>query len=304
MIEVLCIGHACVDMNIHVPSFPQEDSKLEIHRLLESGGGPAANAAYLLSSWGVPTAFAGLVGDDARGRQVMDEFLHVGTDLSLLEVRQGYETPFSVILVNEQNGSRTIINRKKGIEFMDGRAMAKAEFNPRVILMDGHEPAASHMAMALFPEAKTVLDAGSLREKTRLLAGQVDYLVSSERFALAATGMICLLSNTEQAQCLAELRKIARGQIVVTMGERGLIYDDHGENAYMPAFPVPVADTTAAGDIFHGAFVYGLLRDLEFEEILRLACATAALSVQSEGGRQSIPALKDVLAFVKKENAP
>lgn len=303
MIEVLCIGHACMDMNVHVPAFPQENSKLEIHRLLESGGGPAANAAYLLSSWGVPTAFAGLVGDDARGRQVMDEFMQVGTDLSLLEARKDYETPFSVILVNEENGSRTIINRKQGQAFMAVRNMDHAGFAPRVILMDGHEPSACQTALTLFPNAKTVLDAGSLREGTRLLAGQVDYLVCSERFALSATGLPSLESEAEQERCVNALRKIARGQIVVTMGDRGLIYDDHGKTVRTRAFQVPAVDTTAAGDIFHGAFAYGLLQGFEWHKILRLASAAAALSVQKEGGRSSIPTLADVLAFSDQETA-
>src|SRR5215471_5810391 len=110
--EVLCIGQATVDVITFVESFPAENSKCEIRDLIESGGGPAANVAYLLSSWGVCCAFAGVVGDDRFGYQIQQEFSSVGTDLSLLETRPGYKTPLSVIVVNEQNGSRTIINRK------------------------------------------------------------------------------------------------------------------------------------------------------------------------------------------------
>ncbi len=301
MIDVLCVGHACVDMNVHVPVFPHENSKLEIHRYFESGGGPAANAAFLLSTWGVPTAFAGLVGNDARGRQVIDEFEQVGTDLSLLEVRRGYETPFSIVIVHEKNGSRTIINRKQGQAFMDPAPILKSDIHPRVILFDGHEPQASLAALDRYPDAKTVLDAGSLREGTRLLASRMDYLVSSERFALSATGMTRIQDEDEQDRCLAELRKIASGQIVVTLGDRGLVYDQQGSAVRMPAFPVPTVDTTAAGDIFHGAFVYGVLQGFELDRTLRFASAAAALSVQSEGGRQSIPTLEDVQLLLDGE---
>ena len=111
-IEVLCIGHAAVDLSVQLDSFPLENSKCEIRDILTAGGGPAANAAYLLSKWGIRCAFAGLVGKDSHGQQVREELEAVGTDVSLLEQRPGYVTPFSIILVNKQNGSRTIANRK------------------------------------------------------------------------------------------------------------------------------------------------------------------------------------------------
>lgn len=304
MIDVLCIGHACVDMNVLVPFFPHENGKQEITRLQESGGGPAANAAYLLSAWGVPTAFAGLVGDDDRGKRVAGEFGQVGTDVSLLERRSHYETPFSIVIVNEQNGSRTIINRKHERSFLSADWIDQTSLSPRVILFDGHEPEASLKAIERFPDAHTVLDAGSLREGTRLLAGRVDYLVSSERFALAVTGLTDLREEAAQDQCLAGLRKIAPGKIVVTMGERGLIFDNHGQTGRMPAYKVPVIDSTAAGDIFHGTFVYGLLNSMPLIDTLKLASATAALSVSREGGRPSIPTRDEVTDFLERESLP
>src|SRR5580698_6735060 len=108
-IDVLCIGHAAYDVSMFVDEFPLENSKRETHTLLEAGGGPAANAAYLLSLWGSSCAFAGLVGDDDYGRRIRKEFEAAGTDVSLLELRSGYQTPLSFILVNRQNGSRTIV---------------------------------------------------------------------------------------------------------------------------------------------------------------------------------------------------
>ena len=51
-------------------------------------------------------------------------------------------------------------------------------------------------------------------------------------------------------------------------------------------------DTTGAGDVFHGGFIYGLLQNWEVEEILRFANAVAALKCQDLGGRKGIPYLK------------
>ncbi len=54
--DALCIGHAAWDISAYVAQYPAENSKCEISALLECGGGPAANAACLLSSWGASPA--------------------------------------------------------------------------------------------------------------------------------------------------------------------------------------------------------------------------------------------------------
>ena len=59
--NVLCIGHATYDVVIPVSDYPIENTKNRVDECLYCGGGPAANAAYLLSKWGVNTYFCGVV---------------------------------------------------------------------------------------------------------------------------------------------------------------------------------------------------------------------------------------------------
>ncbi len=296
-VEVLCVGHATWDLAMQMDGFPAENSKVQTEALVESGGGPAANAAWLLGRWGVPVAMAGVVGQDDYGQRILEEFQAAGVDCRLLEARPGFSTPVSFILANRANGSRTVINRK-----MPGApwALAAAELvpcAPRILLFDGHEMSASLAAMAAFPTALKVLDAGSLREGTRTLASQVDYLVCSERFATQILGGEIGRANWKtEVACLRERNgKTA----VITLGERGLVFDDGHHQGWLEALPVRAVDTTAAGDLFHGAFVYGLLQGWELDEVLRLANTAAGLSVQRPGGRPSAPALVEVLDYLK-----
>ncbi len=294
--DVLCVGHAAWDINLFLDGYPPENSKCEIRTMLECGGGPAANAAYLLSRWGVSCGLAAAIGEDDYGRRVIEEFKAVGTDVSLLDQSPEHPTPVSAILVNERNGTRTIVNRKAIRPPMSLRLSAQvAEHTaPRVLLFDGHEMEASLQAMELFPGAQTILDAGSLRDGTRELATRVRYLVSSERFARQLSGVPDLESPEHQARAIAALHACNGNPVVITRGERGMLYGTGDAVEQLPAFPVEAVDTTAAGDIFHGAFAYGVLMGLSDHETLRLAAATAALSVTVRGGRTSIPALAQV----------
>ena len=303
---VLAIGTAAYDLFFPLSGWLEENHKYEIAASQESGGGPAANAAYLLSLWGEPAALACVLGDDLYGRHVLEEFRQAGTDLSLTEVRAGASTPLSVILVNAANGSRTLVNRLPPAEplcFGPAALTALARLAPDVLLFDGHQPEASLQAMAMFPRARTILDAGSRRRGTELLAPRVEFLVPSERFARTMTGEDDLDSPEGGRRCLEALSRLNGREVVVTLGERGVLYLEGGRLRRLPAFPVRAVDTTGAGDIFHGAFAYGVLQDWALSRRVRFAAMAAALSVTRPGGRASIPALAEVRAAISAKEA-
>lgn len=187
-------------------------------------------------------------------------------------------------------------NRKVRRPALNLPAAQLAGFSPRVLLFDGHEPGASRSVQAAFPQATSILDAGSLRPGIEPLAASVDYLAASERFALQVTGLVDLAGGARRKECLERLRALAKpgATIVVTLGERGLIYDAGGTCRHLPACRVRTVDTTGAGDVFHGAFAYGVLQGLPVDRIVKLASLASALSVQERGSRRSIPSLDAV----------
>jgi len=299
--DVLCVGHAAWDISVFISGFPAENSKRETRTMIECGGGPAANAAYLLSRWSVDCALAAAVGDDSYGERFVLEHAQGGTDLTLLRRSAGTPTPLSIILVNEQNGSRTIVNRKPHGTGEPLRLFGEAGTTasiwprpPRVLLFDGHELEASLDAARMFPEALTILDAGSLRPGTRHLAGRVDYLVCSERFACEFSGVPDLNTPERQTAAVRALYRCNRHPVVITCGGRGVLYGTDERVDHLTPPPVKVRDTTGAGDIFHGAFAYGILQQLDWPDLLWLATVAGALSVAERGARTSIPSLREV----------
>jgi len=298
--DVLCVGHAAWDINAFVEEYPAENSKCETRTLLECGGGPAANAAGRRSRWNVPCALAATVGCDVYADRIVDEFVRAGVDVSLIHRSPVDPTPVSMIIVNERTATRTIVNRKAADAASPVRIMERPAWpeTPKVLLFDGHELEASLDAMASYPEAVTILDAGSARPGAVELARRVDYLVASERFTKQVSGVPDLDAEPHRTTAVRKLYEHNGHPVVVTLGERGLLWGTGGHFRHMPAFGVDSIDTTAAGDIFHGAFVYGILKGMPLETTLRLAAATAALSTMLRGGRTSIPPLAKVQEFL------
>ena len=111
--KVLCIGHASYDITCPVNEYPIENVKHRLNEVYEAGGGPAANAAYLLGKWGIETYFAGAVGADDYGKKITKELESANVNTSYLETNYEKSTSISLILVNKQNGSRTAFNVSK-----------------------------------------------------------------------------------------------------------------------------------------------------------------------------------------------
>jgi sugar/nucleoside kinase (ribokinase family) len=300
--DVLCVGHAAWDISAFVAEYPAENSKCEIGTLLECGGGPAANAACLLASWGVSCALAATLGSDAYAARVGDELSRAGVDVSLVHHSPVDPTPVSIILVNQRSASRTIVNRKASVAAAPCHIAQRPEWtqSPKVLLFDGHELEASLEAMAFFPDARTILDAGSARPAAVELARRVDYLVASERFARQLSGVADLGSHPQQAAAMRTLYAHNGHPVVITCGERGLLYGTGDAFHLLPAFTANSIDTTAAGDIFHGAFAYGVSKELTMDETLRLSAAAAAVSTEVRGGRTSIPSRARVEEFLAR----
>jgi sulfofructose kinase len=85
----------------------------------------------------------------------------------------------------------------------------------------------------------------------------------------------------------------------VTSGDRGSTLLHRGEFVHVPGFAVDVVDTTGAGDVFHGAFLYGLLQGWEAKHILVFANAVSALKCTRLGGRAGIPRVEEALDFLR-----
>ena len=298
--KILCIGQSAYDITIPLSEPIVENQKYRIEQKLECGGGPAFNASCLCGMWGAGVCLISRIGTDDYGGKLRKIAEENRVDLSFLIPDDEIETPHSYIFSNGANGSRTLFNfpgRKKETEY----ELPEAEVD--VILRDGHEPDISLDAIRKYPQAVSLVDAGTCRNTTLRVAKEVDYLVCSEDFARQYTGKTIDLDAWESCERIfREIEEINGKYAVVTLGEKGLLYRDGGDIKKLPAYPVEAVDKTGAGDIFHGAFAYGLWEKMSILDILRLSSMASSLSVRRQGSQTSIPALENVTKALSDVN--
>ena len=135
------------------------------------------------------------------------------------------------------------------------------------------------------------------------LCKYIKYIVCSKGFAETVTGLKFDFSNPSSLVAVYNKLqdKYPNSNIVITLEENGCLYTSGNEIKIMPGLKIQAVDTTGAGDIFHGAFTYGIANNFDMEKIITLSNIAAGLSVTKIGARLSVPNLSEVLDYYSKK---
>lgn len=293
--KIVCIGQSTLDISMPLDQPIIENLKFRVYDKLESAGGPATTASILLGKWGEDVSLISRLGKDIYAMHIkasLEDALVKHHPIPCLD----FETSLSVILINKINGNRTIFNCPSKIEASD----YEVEGHYDILLTDGHEPQIAHRFLNENPDIISVLDAGGFRQPTVELAKQVTWVVSSQDFAENYAQLKVDIHDQNNWIDLFTKCHELNLQFIVTLGDLGCLYEEGGIVKHCPAFPEKAVDTNGAGDIFHGAFVYGLAHHYALRDALELASMASSISVARRGGSLSIPEFNEVIQALKK----
>jgi sugar/nucleoside kinase (ribokinase family) len=111
----------------------------------------------------------------------------------------------------------------------------------------------------------------------------VDYMIASSNFPLEWTG------RNDPLEALQDIQREYRMPVAaMTLGAHGALALERGEFVYSPGLVVNCVDTTGAGDVFHGAFCYAVVKAMPLPEALEFSNAMAALNCTELGARGGI----------------
>jgi sulfofructose kinase len=298
-IQVIGLGQACVDYLGTLNAFPHEDEKAEITDLHIQCGGPASTALVTLSRLGVSTAFLGSISDDPFGVKILNNLKNEKIVVSSLKITSGYTSQFAFIAITKETGKRTIFWHRGTVPPLLKRDVDIRQFpKARILHTDGLMVEASIEAarQAQSLGMTVVMDAGTMRDGSKELSKFVNILIASETFASPLVGQ-----DATHDIALHALRELGPDQVVITLGASGSIgLDSQGVIVRQKAFPVSAVDTTGAGDVYHGGYLFGLLQGLDMCECMRFASATAALKCTRVGAQNGIPNLKNINRLLKR----
>lgn len=294
-IDFLAIGENSLDRVCVCPSFPVADSKQALHEYIELPGGQAATAAVTCARLGFRSAYLGVRGDDAAGRQVAEALQREKVDARIM-VRPGAATRTAVILVDASSGQRAVLAvNGEGLRFDETFFDDSLFSSTRILLVDGSD---SQFALRAAKTARaagvgTLCDVDEPTPEVMALLREIDVVIAPADFVRLATGHQNLSAGVE-----ALASQTGAAAVVATAGEHGASAWCGGEFLTVAAHSVRAVDTTGAGDAFRGGFAAAWLsvgsEEPDLTAMLHFAAQVAALNCTRYGAQAGLPTLADL----------
>lgn len=326
--DVYAVGNALLDIEFEVSTdvlanlgidkgvmtlLDQADQDKIVSHLAEydkkrSCGGSAANSLIAISQFGGKAFYSCKVANDEPGKFYTQDLLDCGvaTNLEHHEPESGVTGKCLVFVTPDAD--RTM-NTFLGISGQ----LSHAELIPEVIkdaaytYIEGYLVSGEDSKQAAIKAREIAQAAGNKVAFTladfnmvkffkpgllEIIGSGVDFLFANESEAL-------LMAETEDINVAIDyLKTLAKG-FAITRGAAGSVVFD-GENLIeIASFPVKAIDTVGAGDMYAGAFLYGITNGMSFGEAGRLASFASATLVTSLGARLATEKVQSLLDELK-----
>lgn len=298
--KILNFGSLNLDIVYSVDHFVRPGETLSSKSRDTFCGGKGLNQSIALSRAGVEVYHAGAVGK-SDGAMLIEVLKNNNVNIDYIKQYEDTSTGHAIIQVNKdgQNcillygGANQMITREHVDKTLGN--FSKGDFlilQNEINLIDYIMEEAHKRGLVI------ILNPSPMDEKIYSLPlDYVDYFMLNE----VEAGDIC--GEVKDDNLLETLgRKYQHARIILTLGERGVLYKDDSQVLEHGIFKVSAVDTTAAGDTFTGFFIGSLAQGYDAKEALRLASLASAISVSRKGAETSIPYMEEVKNSTLKLN--
>jgi ribokinase len=288
---IVVLGSANMDVVTEVSRIPRPGETVAGKSMRHYLGGKGANQAVAAARLGAFVSFFGRVGRDPFGERLLEGLRADRVDVTAVESMDEEATGTASIWV-EESGENAIAcvpgaNGAVDADYVD-RIFHRAAAAD-VLLLQLEIPLDTVVyLLGRLPRGRplVILDPSPAQDLSRLPLHRVDVLTPNR------TELLALAQMDDMESAAGALLRAGVGSVVCKAGEDGAFW--FGETAHhVPALPVAVVDTTAAGDAFNGALACAIM-ERSMLDAIRWANAAGALATTKAGAQPSLPRRADV----------
>lgn len=294
--KIIVVGSANVDLVIHSAKMPKLGETLVGSNFQTNAGGKGLNQAIAIAKLGGDVSFLGAIGEDSNGNFLLETLKEYGVSF---EGVRSQNNPTGYAMITVVNGNNFIIlypgaNNEVSSEIAEEKAALIAESDFCVMQLE--IPVSTVLKVCEIARkngTKVILNPAPFKALPSTVYPFVDYLIPNEHEAEALTG-IALSSEESAVKAVQKIKGMGVKNVVITLGERGCVYNNGDDILFCPAESVAAIDTTSAGDCFIGALVTALSQNKPVSEAITFATKAASITVMREGASKSIPFADEV----------
>jgi sugar/nucleoside kinase (ribokinase family) len=267
---------------------------IDMHKSRMSGGGSAGNTVVALNQFGGKSFYSCLVAKDELGKFFLEDLKRNGVDTNLThdECPEGHTG--KCLVMTSPDAQRTM-NTFLGVSsFLSPDQLdAEAIQNSTYVYLEGYL-VASPKGLEALKEAKRIAERNKVlsaltfsdssmvkyfaQQMEEIVGASVDLLFCNEEEAMIFTGTDNLLEAREKL-------KLSAKRFAITLGANGALIFDGDTFIQIEPYKVRAIDTNGAGDMFAGAFLYGITHNHSFAEAGKLASLASSRVVSQFGPR-------------------
>lgn len=299
---IYVLGSINFDLVIFLKKFPEIGETVKGNSIFFNLGGKGANQAITIKKLNDDVIFIGRVGDDYFGKYLINNLNQFNLDYEI-KIDNNLNTGIAIINVDENGKNKIVIYegansgvRDEEIDFLKDRIKGED-----LLLMQGEIPfetIVNAVKIAKKAQAKIIFDPAPAKLEFKNLFPYLTYITPNEVEIQMLTPDISELDDK-----IDFLINSGVYGVIVKLGEKGIVYKDRdGRYFKLDAYKVNAVDTTAAGDIFNGAFALCLSKNFDLKYSLKFSQAASAISVTRKGATISCPDYNEVIKFLEERD--
>lgn len=321
--DVYAIGNAVVDyvtetsdkfleehdIEKSVMTLVDEDRQMSVLADIDSGvtkkegGGSAANTIVAASMLGGKCFYSCKVANDGDGHFFLKELTDIGIDTNLEKKELETGVTGKVLIMVTPDSERTMntflgISSEFGVKELDKEAIS----NSKYLFIEGYL-VASESGRHAMKEAKKFAEENNIKVSLTFSDPSMVKYFRDEMEDVVGASVDLLFCNEEEAMLFtqtdnitdarAELKKVAK-KFVVTQGKNGSLIYDGDTFINIEPYEVEAVDSNGAGDMFSGAFLYGITNGHTFASAGKLASKASSVVVSKYGPRLTFSKLQEI----------
>ena len=278
--------------------------KLAHHQHKKSSGGSAANSTIAVAQLGGRAYYSCKVANDSTGDFYLNDLQACGVDSNIGErVREAGDTGKCVVMVTP-DAERTMntflgITGDLSLGEVDPDAIAAADYT----YLEGYL-ASSDSGCHAAAEAHKMAKAAQRKTALTLSDPNMVKFFKANLETMLGDGVDLLFCNDAEALMMSDANSIGAAAahlqtlattVCITLSAKGALIIDRGETIEVAPHPVTAVDTNGAGDMFAGAYLYGITHGMSAAQAGKLASRAAAEVVRGFGARLEAAVLKRLL---------
>lgn len=302
--RILLVGSVMMDLILRCERAPQPSESVLGHDYRNAPGGKGSNAAVAAARAGAHVSAYATIGKDANGEYLLARWKDEGVDTKHTIVREGANTGFVAITLEDSGQNRLIIF--PGANMLTPPDQLEEAFQDPfdAVLLQFEIPFETNARAIELANSKgiiTVLDAGPAQKYDLEKLPPVTILSPNETETKALVGIYPSDEATMKEASMKLAERNGCKYVVLKLGDRGSYIYGEGLEVLVPPYKVNAIDPTAAGDAFTGVLAKAFAETGDIVESAKIANAAGALTCTKLGAQPSLPTAAEIEAFLAQQ---